>query len=81
MCHTFVSFQLLASHIRRKSTYHPKFRIIFSMLSTPEASRAVFDGEDGTLAGVSPGKFIIDCATLAENDMTSMSERVLSKGG
>jgi 3-hydroxyisobutyrate dehydrogenase-like beta-hydroxyacid dehydrogenase len=51
------------------------------MLSTPEASRAVFDGEDGTLAGVSPGKFIIDCATLAESDMIGMSERVLSRGG
>ncbi|KAL3806127.1 hypothetical protein ACHAXA_004993 [Cyclostephanos tholiformis] len=55
--------------------------IIFSMLSTPEASRAVFEGEGGTLAGVSDGKFIIDCATLAESDMIRMSERVLSKGG
>ncbi len=51
------------------------------MLSTPEASRAVFEGEGGTLAGVSDGKFIIDCATLAESDMIRMSERVLSKGG
>jgi 3-hydroxyisobutyrate dehydrogenase-like beta-hydroxyacid dehydrogenase len=51
------------------------------MLSTPEASRAVFEGDAGTLAGVSAGKFIVDCATLAENDMKRMSERILSKGG
>ncbi len=34
--------------------------ITFSMLSTPEASKAVFEGENGTLAGVTDGKFIID---------------------
>jgi 3-hydroxyisobutyrate dehydrogenase-like beta-hydroxyacid dehydrogenase len=51
------------------------------MLSTPEASRAVFDGDDGALAGVSSGKFIIDCATLAESDMMGMDERIRSKGG
>lgn len=55
--------------------------IIFSMLSTPEASLAVFEGETGTLAGVSDGKMIIDCATLAESDMKRMSEQVSSKGG
>jgi hypothetical protein len=55
--------------------------MIFSMLSTPEASLAVFEGETGTLAGVSDGKMIIDCATLAESDMKRMSEKVSSKGG
>lgn len=56
-------------------------RVTFSILSTPEASRAVFEGENGTLAGVSDGKFIIDCATLAESDMKRMGEQVNSKGG
>jgi 3-hydroxyisobutyrate dehydrogenase-like beta-hydroxyacid dehydrogenase len=51
------------------------------MLSTPEASLAVFEGEDGTLSGVSSGKMIIDCATLAESDMKRMSEQVGSRGG
>jgi 3-hydroxyisobutyrate dehydrogenase-like beta-hydroxyacid dehydrogenase len=51
------------------------------MLSTPEASRAVFEGENGILAGVSSGKYIIDCATLAEGDMMGMDERIRSKGG
>lgn len=55
--------------------------VTFSILSTPEASRAVFEGENGTLAGVSDGKFIIDCATLAEGDMKRMGEEVNSKGG
>mmetsp|Transcript_3981 Transcript_3981/g.7682 ORF Transcript_3981/g.7682 Transcript_3981/m.7682 type:complete len:306 (-) Transcript_3981:329-1246(-) len=55
--------------------------ITFSILSTPEASRAVFEGEDGTLAGVSDGKFIIDCATLAESDMKRMEGQVNDKGG
>mmetsp|Transcript_14428 Transcript_14428/g.21821 ORF Transcript_14428/g.21821 Transcript_14428/m.21821 type:complete len:306 (-) Transcript_14428:282-1199(-) len=55
--------------------------ITFSILSTPEASQAVFEGEDGTLAGVSDGKFIIDCATLAESDMKRMEGQVNEKGG
>lgn len=55
--------------------------ITFCMLSTPDASRDVFDGDDGTLAGVSPGKSIVDCATLAEADMKRMGEAVVGKGG
>lgn len=55
--------------------------ITFSMLSTPEASRAVFEAEHGTLAGVGGGKSIVDCATLAESDMKRMDEQVKSKGG
>lgn len=52
-----------------------------SILATPEASRAVFEAPDGTLAGVTSGKCIIDCATLAESDMQRMSDQVGSKGG
>jgi 3-hydroxyisobutyrate dehydrogenase-like beta-hydroxyacid dehydrogenase len=55
--------------------------ITYSMLSTPEASAQVFDGDDGVLAGVSAGKRIVDCATLAESDMVRMNEAVLAKGG
>ena len=55
--------------------------IIFSMLSTPEASKAVFESDTGTLAGVCVGKSIIDCATLAESDMKRMNEQVMAKGG
>lgn len=56
-------------------------QIIYSMLSTPEVSRIVFEGPDGVLAGVSAGKSIVDCATLAEDDMKRMSNAVTAKGG
>jgi len=56
--------------------------IVFSMLSTPEASAAVFDdATNGTLAGVTSSSVIIDCATLAESDMKRMSDHVIAKGG
>ena len=39
--------------------------ITYSMLSTPEAASDVFfDPQDGVLAGLSPGKGLVDCATL-----------------
>lgn len=55
--------------------------VTYSMLSTPEASQAVFDGDDGVLAGISNGKSIVDCATLAEADMQRMNDAVVEKGG
>jgi 3-hydroxyisobutyrate dehydrogenase-like beta-hydroxyacid dehydrogenase len=55
--------------------------ICYSMLSTPEVSRLVFEGDDGVLAGVGAGKSIVDCATLAETDMKRMDEAVRAKGG
>lgn len=56
--------------------------VTYSMLSTPEAAAAVFDAPDvGTLAGISTGKAIVDCATLAQEDMQRMNEAVTAKGG
>ena len=59
--------------------------VTYSMLSTPDASKAVFgdggDGDDGVLAGISAGKSIVDCATLAESDMERMNQAVTAKGG
>jgi 3-hydroxyisobutyrate dehydrogenase-like beta-hydroxyacid dehydrogenase len=55
--------------------------ITYSMLSTPEASRIVFEADNGVLAGISAGKSIVDCATLAEADMQRMNEAVVGKGG
>jgi len=55
--------------------------VTYCMLSTPEASKAVFEADDGVLAGVSEGKSVVDCATLAEADMKRMSEAVTGKGG
>lgn len=40
----------------------------YSMLSTPEAAREVFYGNDwGVLAGLGEGKNLVDCATLRVN--------------
>eukprot|EP00636_Phaeomonas_parva_P001633 CAMPEP_0118872570 /NCGR_PEP_ID=MMETSP1163-20130328/14680_1 /TAXON_ID=124430 /ORGANISM="Phaeomonas parva, Strain CCMP2877" /LENGTH=304 /DNA_ID=CAMNT_0006807771 /DNA_START=170 /DNA_END=1084 /DNA_ORIENTATION=+ len=47
--------------------------VTFSMLSTPEAAAAVFDGPDGVLAGLGRGKTLVDCATLEEADMQRMA--------
>ena len=55
--------------------------ITYCMLSTPEASRAVFEAPDGILAGVGDEKSIVDCATLAEADMVRMKEAVVRAGG
>mmetsp|Transcript_7212 Transcript_7212/g.10319 ORF Transcript_7212/g.10319 Transcript_7212/m.10319 type:complete len:317 (-) Transcript_7212:96-1046(-) len=55
--------------------------ITYSMMSTPEVSRIVFEGQQGVLAGVGEGKSIVDCATLAESDMKRMGEAVNAKGG
>lgn len=53
----------------------------FSMLSTPAAAREVFFAPDGVLAGVQPGKALVDCATLEARDMQKTDQAVKSKGG
>jgi len=58
-----------------------KCTITYSMLSTLEASDAVFLGENGALSGISEGKCLIDCATLTAEKMISTGEIVASKGG
>lgn len=55
--------------------------LTYSMLSTPEVSKIVFEADDGVLAGVSETSSIVDCATLAEADMQRMSSAVVAKGG
>jgi len=52
--------------------------VVYSMLSTPEASHEVFQH---VLEGVSEKTSIVDCATLAESDMVRMSQAVEEKGG
>jgi len=55
--------------------------ITFMMLSTPDACKAVYEGEEGVLAGVSPGKCIVDCATLEPKDMMDTYARITVNGG
>jgi len=53
----------------------------YCMLSTLDASKALFDGEDGVVAGVSAGKVIVDCATLTPERMIDEGERITAAGG
>ena len=55
--------------------------VTFSMLSTLEASKAVFDSPSGVIAGVSSGKVIVDCATLTPERMKEESDAIKGKGG
>jgi 3-hydroxyisobutyrate dehydrogenase-like beta-hydroxyacid dehydrogenase len=55
--------------------------LTFTMLSTLDASAAVFEGPDGVLAGVSAGCAIVDCATLTPERMGAMAAAVRAKGG
>ena len=52
--------------------------ITWSMLSTLEASEAVFPG---VLDAVGPGKSIVDCATFTPERMQAMEAAVMAKGG
>ena len=56
-------------------------QVTFSMLSTIEASAAVFEGADGMLAGVGPAKCIVDCATLTPERMADMAAQVEGQQG
>jgi len=55
--------------------------VTFCMLSTLEASTAVFDSDDGVIAGVTDGKVIVDCATLTPERIIDESNRISAKGG
>jgi 3-hydroxyisobutyrate dehydrogenase-like beta-hydroxyacid dehydrogenase len=55
--------------------------ITFVMLSTPAAAKAVYSAPDGVLAGLSPDKGIVDCASLDAECMKELSELVEAKGG
>lgn len=54
---------------------------VYCMLSTLEASEAVFEGPDGILAGVHAATEIVDCATLTVDRMQLMYTGVTGKGG
>ncbi|KAG8465713.1 hypothetical protein KFE25_005283 [Diacronema lutheri] len=55
--------------------------LTYAMLSTLEASAAVFEGPDGMLAGVRAGCSIVDCATLTPARMAEMASAVRARGG
>mmetsp|Transcript_19969 Transcript_19969/g.51832 ORF Transcript_19969/g.51832 Transcript_19969/m.51832 type:complete len:292 (-) Transcript_19969:58-933(-) len=55
--------------------------VTYSMLSTPAVAADVFYDDKGTLAGVGPGKMIVDCATLDPATMIKFHAEINAKGG
>ena len=55
--------------------------LVYCMLSTPDAVKAVYEMEGGVLAGVRAGTKLVDCATLAAEDMVRLEKQVTERGG
>jgi 3-hydroxyisobutyrate dehydrogenase-like beta-hydroxyacid dehydrogenase len=55
--------------------------LTYVMLSTPDAVKSVYEMDGGILAGVAAGKQLVDCATLAPEDMARLSAQVVERGG
>eukprot|EP01038_Epipyxis_sp_PR26KG_P014445 gene14445-19384_t len=58
-----------------------KCEVTYSILSTLEASQSVFEGTNGIYSGISPGKIVVDCATLSPERMIEEASVIESKGG
>jgi 3-hydroxyisobutyrate dehydrogenase len=54
--------------------------IIFAMVGDDTASRAVWLGEDGALAGAKPGAILVECSTLTPDWVRELAENAREKG-
>jgi len=54
--------------------------VIVTMMADGPATESVYEGPDGLLAALTPGKVCIDMATLAPSHMRSLAERAARKG-
>jgi len=54
--------------------------LVFSMIANTEALRAVTEGEDGILAGLSTGKIYVDMSTVSPAAIRAIAETVKAKG-
>src|SRR5215472_10752472 len=54
--------------------------ITFSMVTNSAALRDVFNGHDGILAGLGPGKIYVDMSTISPTVSREVAERVAGKG-
>jgi 3-hydroxyisobutyrate dehydrogenase-like beta-hydroxyacid dehydrogenase len=55
--------------------------LTYAMLSTPAVVHEVYEMGGGLLSGVQDGKAIVDCATLAVEDMQRIAAQVAERGG
>jgi 3-hydroxyisobutyrate dehydrogenase-like beta-hydroxyacid dehydrogenase len=54
--------------------------VVFTMLTSASAVRAVCDGPDGLLAGLGPGDVLVDLSTIAPDESRAIAERVVATG-
>jgi 3-hydroxyisobutyrate dehydrogenase-like beta-hydroxyacid dehydrogenase len=54
--------------------------IVFTMVTNTAAVRAVFEGDDGILAGLTPGKIYIDMSTASPANSRALAEQVEAMG-
>jgi 3-hydroxyisobutyrate dehydrogenase-like beta-hydroxyacid dehydrogenase len=54
--------------------------VIFSMVTNAAALAAVTEGSDGMLAGLEPGKFLIDMSTVSPEASRDLAAKVRAKG-
>ena len=55
--------------------------IVITCLPSPAASRAVLEGKDGVLAGMSPGKVWLEMSTTDQSEIVRLGALVTAKGG
>ena len=54
--------------------------VIFVMVTDTKALQAVVDGPDGLLAGLGPGKVVVDMSTVSPDASRAVSEQVRARG-
>ena len=54
--------------------------VIFSMVTNTAAMKEVIDGDNGVLAGLTPGKVYIDMSTISVSASREIAEQVAAKG-
>jgi 3-hydroxyisobutyrate dehydrogenase-like beta-hydroxyacid dehydrogenase len=54
--------------------------IVFSMVTNTAALEAVFEGPDGILAGLGPGKVYVDMSTVSPAKSRELAQHVLARG-
>eukprot|EP00967_Tisochrysis_lutea_P028995 scaffold33885_cov31-Tisochrysis_lutea.AAC.1 len=55
--------------------------LVYVILSTPDVVKTVYEMKDGILEGVNSKTKLVDCATLAPEDMIRLSGQVCERGG
>lgn len=55
--------------------------IVISMVADDIASRAIWLGADGVLAGIAPGAVLVECSTLTVAWVTELAQMAAARGG